>query len=459
MHRCLLPALLLGPALTLPAGAEEVTGFTLDNGMEVVVIEDHRAPVAVNMVWYRVGAADEPAGKSGIAHFLEHLMFKGTDRRAPGEFSATVELNGGSDNAFTGQDYTGYFQRVAADRLDLMMEMEADRMTGLTLTDAVVLPERDVILEERNQRTENSPGALFNEQRQAAQYLNHAYGKPIIGWKHEMEGLTRQDALDFYRANYAPNNAILIVAGDVEPGAVRAMAEAHFGPLAANPELAPRQRPAEPPQRAERRLSYSDPRVGQPYVTRSYLAPERDPGAQEEAAALVYLAGILGGSNTTSLLARTLQFNEKTALYTSSFYDGLSLDDTTFTLLVMPVPGRSLEEAEADLDRVIARFLEEGVDEEAFARLKMRLHAGEIYRRDSLQGLAQSYGEALTSGLDVADVQAWPDILQQVTPADVEAAAARLFDRRRAVTGFLLKDDAPTGAPVPAMEIPTEAIR
>ncbi|MFD0982429.1 M16 family metallopeptidase [Tropicimonas aquimaris] len=437
MFRRIGLALTLASALAAPAQAEEVTSFTLDNGMDVVVIEDHRAPVVVNMVWYRVGAADEPAGKSGIAHFLEHLMFKGTDTLEPGEFSATVALNGGSDNAFTSQDYTAYFQRVASDRLGLMMEMEADRMTGLVLSDEVVDPERQVILEERNQRTENNPGALFGEQRSAAQYLNHPYGTPIIGWRHEIRELGLQDALDFYGQYYAPNNAVLIVAGDVEPEEVRALAETHFGPIPANPELGERARPAEPPQRAERRLSYEDPRVAQPYVMRSYIAPERDPGAQEDAAALTFLAELLGGTGATSLMGRTLQFEEKTALYTAAFYDGISLDDTTFSLIVMPVPGRSLEETEADMDRMIATFLEEGVDVAAFERLKTQLTADEIYRKDNLQRLARRYGEGLTSGLTVEDVQAWPEILQSVTAEDVMAAAERVFDRRNAVTGYL----------------------
>lgn len=441
MYRRIAPALLLSSALATPALAEEVTSFSLDNGMDVVVIEDHRAPVVVNMVWYRVGAADEPPGKSGIAHFLEHLMFKGTDTLEAGEFSSIVELNGGSDNAFTSQDYTGYFQRVASDRLSLMMEMEADRMTGLTLTEEEVLPERAVILEERNQRIENSAGSLFSEQMRAAQYQNHPYGIPIIGWQHEMEGLSREDALDFYSDFYAPNNAILIVAGDVAPDEVRTLAEEHFGPIPANPELAERARPTEPPQRAERRISFEDPRVGQPYVSRSYLAPERNAGDQEEAAALSYLAELLGGAGPTSLMGQMLEFEEKTALYTTAFYDGMSLDQTTFTVLVMPAAGRTLEQAEEDMDRAIARFLEDGVDVEAFERLKMQIRAGEIYSKDSLQGFARKYGEALTSGLEVADVQAWPEVLQAVTPEDVEAAAARLFDKRNAVTGYLQKAD------------------
>ena len=433
----LLPLLLLA---ALPARAAEVTSFTLDNGMDVVVIEDHRAPVAVHMVWYRVGAADEPPGKSGIAHFLEHLMFKGTDDLAPGEFSTVVAANGGTDNAFTAQDYTGYFQRVAADRLDLMMEMEADRMTDLALDPALVATERDVILEERNQRIENSAGALFAEQRRAAQYLAHPYGTPVIGWQHEMEGLTREDALAFYDEHYAPNNAILIVAGDVTPEEVRTMAERHYGPIPANPDLAERARPQEPPQRAPRRLDFADPRVAQPYVMRSYLAPERDAGAQEEAAALTLLAQLLGGDSRSSLMNRVLEVEEQSALYAAAFYDGKSLDDTTFGILVVPTPSRGLEQAEADIDRMIARFLEEGIDTELLERIKMQARAQEIYDRDDLQGLARRYGTALTSGLTVADVEAWPDILQAVTEDDILAAARRLFDPRRSVTGYLMTE-------------------
>jgi zinc protease len=227
------------------------------------------------------------------------------------------------------------------------------------------------------------------------------------------------------------------VAGDVDPQAVRDLAEENFGTIPANADLPERVRPEEPRQLAERRVTFEDPRVAQPYVMRSYLAPERDPGAQEDAAALVFLSELLGGSGATSLMGRTLQFEEKTALYTGAFYDGVSLDETTFSLIVMPVPGRSLAEAEADMDRMIARFLEEGVDQDAFERLKTQLKADQIYRKDNLQSLARAYGEALTSGLTVEDVQAWPEVLAAVTPEDVMAAAERLFDKRRSVTGYL----------------------
>ena len=432
---------LAGMLLALPVLAEEVTTFTLNNGMEVVVIEDHRAPVATHMVWYRVGAADEPAGVSGIAHFLEHLMFKGTETVAPGAFSAIVAAQGGSENAFTSWDYTGYFQRVAADRLDLMMQMEADRMRNLRLTEEDVVTERQVILEERNQRTDSDPASLFSEQRLAAQYMNHPYGIPIIGWRHEMEQLNREDALAFYRTYYAPNNAILVVAGDVDPAAVRKLAETHYGPLALTPDLKPRVRPSEPPQLAERRLTLADARVSQPYVIRSYLAPERNSGAQEKAAALTVLAELLGGSGNTSVLARALTFENPKATYASAFYDGTAMDETTFGLIIVPVPGVTLDEAEAAMDATIAQFLKDGVDEAAFQRIKTQIRAAQIYGKDNVDGLARKYGEALAVGLTVEDIQSWPDVLQAVTPADVMAAAAEVLDRRNAVTGHLVKSE------------------
>ncbi len=421
-------------------GHEAVTTFTLDNGMDVVVIEDHRAPVVQHMVWYRAGSADEPIGSSGVAHFLEHLLFKGTDTLAPGEFSATVAANGGNDNAFTSYDYTAYFQRVAADRLELMMRMEADRMRNIRLSDEDIVTERDVILEERNQRTENSPRALFGEQMSAAQYLNHRYGVPIIGWKHEMETLDMEDALSFYQTHYAPNNAILVVTGDVQPDEVKALAEQYYGVIPANPDLPERVRSQEPPQTAERRLTYKDARVSQPYVQRSYLAPERDPGEQEKAAALFLLAELLGGS-TTSYLNEKLQFEQQKVVYTGAFYRGVSLDDTTFDLLVVPAQGVSLQEAEDAMDQAVADFIAEGVNQEDLDRIKMQLRAAQTYARDNVDGIGNRYGRALTSGLTVEDVQAWPDILQAVTGEEIIAAAREVLQPETSVTGWLMRDD------------------
>ncbi len=420
------------------AQAEEVTTYTLDNGMEVVVIEDRRAPVVVHMVWYKVGSADEPVGASGVAHFLEHLLFKGTDVLEPGEFSATVAANGGSDNAFTSYDYTAYFQRIAADRLELMMQMESNRMNNLRITPEDVETERQVILEERNQRTENSPNALAREQFNAALFQNHRYGVPIIGWKHEMEQLDLQDALDFYDLYYSPNNAILVVAGDVEPEEVLALAKEYYGVIPAEDQLPVRERPQEPPQRAERRITYVDQRVSQPFLIRSYLAPERDPGAQSEAAALVYLAELLGGSPFTSALGQALQFDTDTAIYTNASYDGSRLDDGTFSFAIVPAEGVSLSEAEAAMDEVINAFMEAEIDPARMESIRTQLRASEIYALDNVDGLARRYGAALTQSLSVADVQAWPEVLQAVTEADIKAVAAKVFNRDQAVTGWVV---------------------
>ena len=442
MHRYVGPAIVGMAAFGAAAHADTVSTFRLDNGMDVVVVEDHRAPVVVQMVWYKIGAADESPGHSGIAHFLEHLMFQGTSTLKPGEFSATVEAQGGNDNAFTSFDYTAYYQRVSVDRLDLMMTMEADRMRNLQLTEEDVATERDVILEERGQRIDSDPGALMQEQTAAAQFLNHPYGVPVIGWRHEMAKLSRQDAFDFYSAYYAPNNAILVVAGDVDPQAVFEMAKQHYGPVAPSDKIKPRARPTEPPQLAERRLTMQDERVAQPYVSRSYMATERNPGDQKTAAALTILAELLGGSGTTSVLSRALQFDTQVAVYASASYDGTSVDANTFNLAVVPAQGVSLGDAEAAMDKVLDKFLQDGVNQTDFDRIKIQIRAADIYARDDAMGLAQDYGQSLAVGLTIDDIKAWPEILQAVTADEVMAAARTVLNRNNAVTGWLTTKEA-----------------
>ena len=429
--------------LLLPFSAaadERVSTFALDNGLQVVVIEDRRAPVVVHMVWYRVGAADETSGESGLAHFLEHLMFKGTKTMAPGEFSQRVSAQGGSDNAFTAWDYTAYFQRVAADRLDMVMGMEADRMVNLTLAQGDVDTERNVVLEERATRVESDPGGLFSEQRQATMYLNHPYGRPIIGWRHEIEALSRDAALKFYKAHYAPDNAILVVAGDVTPDEVRELAQRHYGPIPAHGGIGGRVRPAEPPQIAERRVVMQDDRVGQPYLVRSYLAPSRQTGSQADPAALVVLAQLLGGAGPNSALSRALQFESRLAVQTNAYYDPTGYDHSTLTLVVVPAPGITLAEAETALDAVLEDFLATGVNPGDFSTIMARIKAQQIYAQDSTMGVARRYGTALTSGLTVGDEIAWPEILQSVTPDQVMEAARKVLDRKQSTTGWLRKD-------------------
>jgi zinc protease len=426
--------------MSATAASTGVTTFELENGMQVVVVEDHRAPVVQHMVWYRAGSADETSGTSGVAHFLEHLLFKATDTLAEGELSATVAANGGRDNAFTSFDYTAYFQRVAADRLEIMMRMEADRMRNIRLTETNIETERKVIIEERNQRTENNPRALLSEQMRAVQYHNHRYGVPIIGWMHEMETLDMEDVLGFYETYYHPNNAILVVSGDVEPDEVRRLAARYYGVIPENTDLPKRQRSAEPPQTAERRVLLRDTRVAQPYVSRSYLATERNSGDQHMAAALTLLADLLGGG-TTSYLTEKLQFETQKAVYTSAFYGGVSLDDATFSVVVVPTVDVSLEEAEDAMDATLAQFLVDGVDEDRLARIKYQLRASEIYGRDNVDGIANRYGRALASGLTIEDVQSWPEVLQAVTADEIMAAARKVLVRNASVTGWLMRNE------------------
>jgi len=437
-----LVALLAQPALAAdtPSARTDPQQFTLENGLEVVVIEDRRAPVATQMLWYKVGAADEPAGLSGIAHYLEHLMFKATDNMAQGEFSAVVEAQGGRDNAFTSWDYTAYHQRVAADRLELMMEMEADRMANLRIDLSDWLPERDVILEERAQVLESRPERVFGEQLRAALFLNHPYAIPIIGWRHEMAILDDVAATEFYRAHYGPNNAILVVAGDVDTDEVRAMAERHYGPIPANPDLASADRPVEPPHFAERRLIMRDGRVAQPFINRVYLAPVRQSGDQAEAAALRMLAALLGGSSQTSVLERRLTQEQGIALSAWAGYNGTARDHGTFSLGVTPTPGTELDAAEAAMDEVLAAFIDEGVDQEQFDRVQMQVRAAAIYELDDASARARSIGADLSVGLTLEDSLGWIDALLEVTPEQV-IDAARALDRRASVAGWLMGEE------------------
>ena len=430
-------AMALSSQLTPAARAEpKVSDFRLDNGMEVVVIEDHRTPVVTHMVWYRVGSADEPWGHSGIAHFFEHLMFKASGKFGDGAFSKIVASNGGSDNAFTSYDYTAYFQRIAADRLGLVMGMEADRMRNLVLTEEVVATERAVILEERSQRTDNSPQGLFAEQMSAALYMNHPYGVPVIGWRHEIEQLNLADAQAFYARYYAPDNAILVVAGDVTPAAVRALAETHYGPLKPSGRP-PEARPQEPPQLAPRRVEMRDPRVRQPFVQRLYLVPSYDPSNPREAAALSILSDVLG-DGITSRLAQALQLDQKVAIDTGSYYSPGRRDQAGFSLYGVPAPGQDLATVEAAMDAVLAQLTAEGPTGEELARVKRLNRAARIFAQDSMSSQARRYGGALAAGQTVADVQNWPVVMEAVTAEDVRRVAEKYLVPETSVTGWLM---------------------
>lgn len=430
-----------GPVPARSAGPP-VAEYTLANGLELVVIPDHRAPVVTHMIWYKVGAADETAGKSGLAHFLEHLMFKGTAKHPAGQFSAVVAAFGGRENAFTGADYTGYFQRVPSEKLKTVMEFEADRMNGLALTDDDVLRERDVILEEESQRIGNNPRARLGVQIDAALYLNSPYGKPVIGWRHEMAQLTRDDAVGFYRRFYGPNDAVVVVAGDVEPEQAFAFAQETYGKVKRNDNIVPRRRPKEPPPVAARRLTLADSRVEQPIMERAYLVPSFATAAHGESAALEILAHVVGaGSN--SRLYRELVIDRQVAVAASAWYDSLALEMSKFGIYAAPRGGVSLPELEASLDAVLTRVKENGVTDEELERSKNKLVADAVYAHDSQASMARWYGSALTTGATVDDIARWPDRIRAVTGEQVRDAARRWLDLRRSVTGYLVKDDRP----------------
>lgn len=417
-----------------------VSHFKLDNGLDVVVIPDARTPVVTHMIWYKNGSADDPIGKSGIAHFLEHLMFKGTKNHPQGEFSNLVAELGGQENAFTSYDYTAYFQRIGKEHLGTLMQFEADRMTNLVLTDEVVTPERDVVLEERRMRTDNDPSAQLDEAVQAALFAHHPYGTPIIGWNHEIETLDRTDALAYYDRFYTPENAILIVAGDIDAEEVAGLARETYGKIPARAEPPRRNRTKEPPHRAHRLVSLSDEKVEQPAHERVFLVPSYKTAAPGEAEALETLAHMLGGG-ATSALYETLVVDEKFAVGAGAYYLGSAVDDTRLWVYATPAPGVSLAELDAAIDRVIRRFIDHPIDEAHLERARTRLVADAIYAQDSQASLARWYGEALATGLTIADVEAWPARMEAVTPADVTAAARKWLDKRRAVTGFLLPAD------------------
>ena len=436
--------LMLVAALAALSGAAraatgpEVTDFKLSNGLEVVVIPDHRAPVVTHMIWYKVGAADETPGKSGLAHFLEHLMFKGTEKHPGAAFSQDVAAIGGQENAFTTSDYTGFFQRVPREHLKEMMALEADRITNLVLTDDVVKPELNVVLEEQNMRVANNPNARLSEQVDAALYLNHPYGRPVIGWRHEIEKLTRDDALAFYKRFYTPNNAIVIVAGDVSPEEVKADAEDTYGKVAVRTEIGPRQRPSEPVQEAPRTVTLADPRVEQPSVSREYLAPSETTAKPGESEALDVLAHVLG-TGANSRLYRTLVVDKNMALTAGAFYSGTALDYAKLGVYAAPKPGVTLHEVEQGIDAVLNDVIAHGVTPDELDRAKNRMIADAVYAQDNQATLARWYGSALVTGQTVDMVRTWPDRIRAVTADAIQQAARTWLDRRQSVTGYLVK--------------------
>ncbi|PVB63235.1 pitrilysin family protein [Labrenzia sp. 011] len=411
-----------GPLIIAP----NLESFTLDNGLQVVVIPDRRAPVVTHMIWYKAGSADEPEGQSGVAHFLEHLMFKGTKKHPNGEFSKIISERGGQENAFTSTDYTAYFQRVAKQHLPLMMELEADRMENLVLSDAVVDPERDVVLEERRMRVDSNPGSQLREAMNAITFVNHPYGSPVIGWQSEIEALNKDSAIAFYDRFYTPNNAVVIIAGDVDIDEVRRLAADTYGKVARRAEPGARVRPVEPPLAGERRIAVSDARVRQESVSETWVVPSRNTGAGHTPEALDVLSYILG-EGPSSRLHKSLVLDQKAAISAGAFYQSTALDDGRFGVYATPRPGHTLEDMEQLISREIQLLLETGVSEEEVERAKNSMIASAIYAQDSQSGLARLFGGALATGQTIEDIQSWPSQVKAVTAEDVlEAARAYL---------------------------------
>jgi len=413
--------------------------FTLDNGLQVVVIPNKRVPVVSHTIYYKVGAMDEPPAKSGLAHFLEHLMFKGTEKFKPGEFSAIVARNGGQENAFTSQDYTGYYQTVASDRLEKMMEIEADRMTNLVLTDEQIEPERMVVLEERGSRIENSPNGKLQELSGAALFMNHPYRIPIIGWDHEIRALTREDMMAFYRTWYAPNNAVLVLSGDVTAAEVKPLVEKYYGKIPAR-TLPKRPKWTEPPQTADRRVTLKHKQVQQPSWSRRMLAPSYSTGPQEDTYALQVLAEILGGGST-SRLYKSLAVEQRKAASAGAWYDADARGPGTFGFYGAPRVGSSVEDIETLIDAEIAKLLEDGVTESEVKQAIQRLQDAAIFARDSISAPSRVLGNALVSGRTVEDVEAWPDRIGAVTVDAVNKAARSLLTGKGSVISILLPEE------------------
>lgn len=437
--KLLFLALILLSPLSAQAKVFNAETFTLDNGLEVIIIPNDRAPVVTSMVWYKVGAADEPHGLSGMAHYFEHLMFKGTETLAPGEFSRIVKKLGGNDNAFTSQDYTAYFQTIAVEHLDEMLKMEADRMVNLKVPEEHFVSEKKVVLEERRQRTENDPKGLFYEQMRSALFINHPYGTPVIGWMNEIKEYEWDDVKTFYDQWYAPNNAIIVISGDVTAASTKPLIEKHFGNLEAK-TLPKRIRPEVPKAIGETEMVLKHASIHQPSFVKMFIAPSFHQNSID-ALALQVLEQILNGGATTRLY-KSLVVEQKKAVSVGFSYNGSALDNGTITLYGTPVPEGTPHDLSHDIQQEIIKLQKNGITETELKDAKQKLIDGTIFERDSLSGPAMIIGRARTTGSTLDDIENWPDMINAVTAKQVQQVATRYLDLenpwlRPAITGYL----------------------
>lgn len=410
--------------------------FTLANGMQVVVVNNPRAPVVTHMVWYKVGAIDEAEGQSGIAHLLEHLMFKGTENFGPGEFSRIIAKHGGRDNAFTSRDFTAYHQTIAVEQLELVMKMEAERMVGLKLDPKLVGAEIDVVMEERRSRIENDPASLLRERIDATLFVSHPYRRPVIGWANEIAAMQYDKIIEFYRQYYAPNNAVLVVAGDINAAKLKPLAEKHYGKIPANSSIA-RKNFEEPPQITARRVELSDLKVRQPSLGIHFVAPSYNWGDRKHIYPLQVLAQILGGGSN-SVLYRRLVVEQGIAAGASVHYDSDMIGPSKFSFSLTPNPGQDMNKLETAVRQEISSILANGIKEEDLTRAKRTLKSDAIYTRDSAASAAHILGSAILVGIPIAEIEAWQEHIDSVTKPEIEAAARQVLRWEASVTGVLL---------------------
>lgn len=422
---------------------------TLSNGMEIVVIPNHRAPVVSHMVWYKVGAASEPAGKSGIAHFFEHLMFKETPTIEAGTFSKIIKQHGGNDNAFTSQDFTAYFQNIAKEHLPMVMRMEADRMQNLILTEDVIKAERDVVLEERRQRVDNNASTQFYERMNQALFPTHPYGIPVIGWKEEIEALNREDAMKFYRQYYAPNNAILVVAGDITLEELKPMAEKYYGSNRMS-KIEPRTLPAAAQLKEAKRVDFKSPQAGTDTLHIAYRAPR---GYD----ALEVVADLLGGNNT-DYLYQELVIKDKVATHVEAGYRAVTMGPSSFNIYATPAPNVTIETLEKALHEKLTSIVYRGFSPEQIETSKKRLTYQSTYQADSLQGPAMRVGMAMTAGFDLKYVSEWEQRILKLRQSDIISAMQYVFTQSgsKPVIGTMRVEEKPEVAAPQAPALTTE---
>ncbi|MEL7430283.1 MAG: pitrilysin family protein [Pseudomonadota bacterium] len=417
----------------------QISSYQLENGVKLVVIPDRRAPVVTHMIWYEVGSADDPVGKSGISHFLEHLLFKGTANVPQGEFSGAVASIGGQENAFTSYDYTAYYQKVSPNALPLMMRYEADRMRNVVLSDEVVYPERKVILEERSSRVDSNPSSILSEFVQAALFVHHPYGVPIIGWEHEIEKLEREDILAFYEQWYQPWNAIVVVAGDVDPENVYQLAKDSYGKVKATQPEVERKRNSDPVRVVSKSITYRDTRVTNPVWQRTFVVPSYRTDQGLESEALDILASILGQS-VSSRIYKNLVIRNEMATGAGAYYQGTAIDEGYFGLYATPRGDTTVEELEAAMESQIDTLLSQGVTKEELDRARRTLIQSVVFSQDSQVTMARIFGSVLATGGTIEDVTEWTKRLEQVTVEELNAVARKYLVRDKAVTSYLLPE-------------------